>query len=44
MWTPKGILNYTEDQAVSCDFNSGTLPPMVMDGIALNDHFVKLIF
>ncbi|OBS65193.1 hypothetical protein A6R68_06246 [Neotoma lepida] len=39
-----GILAYTEDQAVPCNFNSDSLSPLVMGDNALKGHFVKLIF
>ncbi|KAL6086302.1 hypothetical protein STEG23_033421, partial [Scotinomys teguina] len=35
----KGILGYTEEQVVSCDFNSDAGA-----GIALTDNIVKLTF
>jgi len=41
----KGILGYTEDQVVSSDFNTCQLSSIfdAEAGLALNDHFVKLV-
>ena len=41
----KGVLGYTEDEVVSSDFNGCPLASIfdATAGIALNDHFVKLI-
>ena len=41
----KGILSYSEDQVVSCDFNSDT-HSSTFDagaGTVLSEHFVKLV-
>ena len=41
----KGVLGYTEDEVVSTDFNGETCTSVfdAKAGIALNDHFVKLV-
>uniref|UniRef100_D3ZGY4 glyceraldehyde-3-phosphate dehydrogenase (phosphorylating) n=1 Tax=Rattus norvegicus TaxID=10116 RepID=D3ZGY4_RAT len=41
----KGILGYSENQVVSCDFNSNSHSSTfdARAGIALDDHFIKLI-
>ena len=41
----KGVLGYTEDDVVSTDFNGEKLTSVfdAKAGIALNDHFVKLV-
>lgn len=41
----KGILHYTEDEVVSSDFNTSSYSSVfdAKAGIALNDHFVKLV-
>jgi len=41
----KGILFYTEDEVVSSDFNTSSYSSVfdAKAGIALNDHFVKLV-
>jgi glyceraldehyde 3-phosphate dehydrogenase len=41
----KGILFYTEDEVVSTDFNTSSYSSVfdAKAGIALNDHFVKLV-
>ena len=43
--TLKGILGYTEDQVISCDFNSDTHFSTfdARADISLNNHFLKLI-
>lgn len=41
----KGILFYTEDEVVSSDWNTSSYSSVfdAKAGIALNDHFVKLV-